>query len=171
VLVGFSGSRSLPGSFAGQVSALVGSVVGSGRGVAVGCAAGLDSLVRSACPSAQVFRASSPRPGALVARSVSLVKAVAGSGSGSGLVVFPGCSCPSGLVPSAHSSRCFCGLGSGSWATAALAAGLGVPVVVFGVSASQLPASWGSWVSAGSGCWAAGFSLVPVRQLVQQSLF
>lgn len=170
-LVGFSGSRSLPGYFAGEVGAVVASVVASGRGVAVGCAPGLDSLVRSACPGAQVFRAGSSLPSALVSRSISFVRAVAGSGPGSGLVVFPGCPCPAGLRPSAVPSRCFCGLGSGSWASAALAVGLGVSLVVFGVSRSQLPASWGSWIPAGSGCWSGGFRLVPVRVPVQRSLF
>lgn len=166
-LVGFSGSRSLPASFAGLVSRLVGSVVSSGRGVAVGCAPGLDALVRSACPEAEVFRVDGSHAGAFVARSVAMVRSVSGSGSGCGLVVFPGCACPEGLVPSAVASFCFCGLGSGSWASAALAAGSGVPVVVFGVPSSQLPSSWGSWSrSAASGPWASGFRLAPaVRQL------
>ncbi len=155
VLVGFSGSRSLPASAGGVVGPLVASVAASGRGVAVGCASGLDQLVRLACPSA------------LVARSVSLVRAVAASGSGCGLVVFPGCACPAGLLPFSVPSRCFCGLGSGSWASAALAAGLGVPVVVFGVPLSSLPAAWGAWSSAGAGVWAAGWRL----SLVQRSLF
>lgn len=170
-LVGFSGSRSLPASFAGQVRALVRSVSASGRRVAVGCSSGLDALVRSSCPSAQVFRASSSSSCSLVFRSVSFVRAVASSGAGAGLVVFPGCPCPSGLLPSSAVSRCFCGLGSGSWASAALASGLGVPVVVFGLSASDLPASWGSWLPAGSGCWASGFRLVPLCFPVQQNLF
>lgn len=170
-LVGFSGSRSLSVSYCGQVAGLVASVTGSGRGVAVGCASGLDSLVRSASPGARVFRASSMRPAALVSRSVEMVQAVAGSGPGCGLVVFPGCAYPVGLKPSRSSSRCFCGLGSGSWATAALAVGLGVPVVVFGVSTADLPVSWGAWSPGGSsGVWAAGFRLVSSVP-VQQSLF
>jgi hypothetical protein len=110
------------------------------------------------------------QPAALVSRSVSMVRAVAASGEGCGLVVFPGCACPVGLSPAPASSRCFCGAGSGSWATAAFAVGLGVPVVVFGVSAAALPSSWGEWVPAGSGVWASGFRLVPSVP-VQQSLF
>lgn len=163
-LVGFSGSRSLPASFSGVVQGLVSSVVGAGRGVAVGCAPGLDSMVRSACPSAQVFTVSGSGRGAFATRSVACVQAVAGSGSGAGWVSFPGCTCPNGLVPSPASSLCFCGLGSGSWASAALAAGLGVPVVVFGVPSSSLPSGWGRWVCAGSGPWASGFRLVPAVQ-------
>jgi hypothetical protein len=170
-LVGFSGSRSLPVSFSGQVAELVDSVTSSGRGVAVGCASGLDLFVRSASPGAMVFRASSMQPAALVSRSVAMVRAVVGSGQGCGLIVFPGCACPAGLGPSRSSSRCFCGLGSGSWATAAFAVGLGVPAVVFGVSAEDLPVSWGAWSPAGSGVWASGFRLVPPAQPVQQSLF
>ena len=36
-------------------------------------------------------------------------------------------------------SRCFAGFGSGTWATVCFAVGRGVPVVVFGISADQLP--------------------------------
>lgn len=171
VLVGFSGSRCLPGSWAGSVSGLVRSVLGAGRGVAVGCAPGLDALVRSCCPDAVVFRARSRSAASLVSRSVGCVRAVAGSGAGRGFVVFPGGPCPPGLRPSSVPSRCFCGAGSGSWASAAFAAGLGVPVVVFGVPAEKLPAAWGRWVSAGSGVWAEGLLLVPVQAPVQMSLF
>lgn len=166
-LVGFSGSRSLSGSFRGLVSGLVGSVSRAGLGVAVGCCSGLDSLVRSVCPSAVVFSADSWSPAALVSRSVACVQAVASSGGS--WVSFPGSSCPPSVRPSAVASRCFSGSGSGSWASAALAAGLGLPVVVFGLSRDQLPGSWGSWVPAGSGPWSRGFRLVPPAQ--QLSLF
>lgn len=169
-LVGFSGSRSLPARFGGLAAELAGSVVASGRGVAVGCAPGLDALVRSACPEAEVFRVAGSHAGAFVARSVSMVRAVAASGPGCGLVVVPGCACPGGLVPSPVASFCFCGLGSGSWASAALAAGLHVPVIVFGLPASSLPSAWGEWVRASSsGPWSGGFRLVPPVQ--QLSLF
>jgi hypothetical protein len=160
-VVGFSGSRSLSSGFSRLVSRVVRGVVASGRGVAVGCARGADSLVREACLSAAVFRVSGPRfPGALVARSVRLVRFVAGSGSGCQLVGFVSVPCPVGLVPSRFSSRCFAGFGSGTWASLALAAGLGVPVVVFlcGCGPEVLPA-WpgGRWVRAGSGPLVGGF--------------
>ena len=166
-LVGFSGSRSLPASFGGLAGALVSSVIASGRGVAVGCAPGLDAMVRSVCPGAQVFRVSGSGRGDFAARSVACVQAVAASGAGAGWVSFPGLRCPAGLIPSSVASRCFCGSGSGSWASAALAAGLGLPVVVFGLSACQLPSSWGTWSPAAvSGPWAHGFRLTPaVHQL------
>ncbi len=171
VFVGFSGSRSLPVACAPVVAELVRSVCASGRAVAVGCAPGLDALVQAACPSASVFRAADfgSGPAAFARRSAALVRAVASSGSGCGFVVFPGCPCPAALAPSACASACFAGFGSGSWASAALAAGLGLPVVVFGLDASQLPASWGAWVPAGSGVWALGFRLVPAAP-VQGSL-
>ena len=165
-LVGFSGSRSLPPAFGGLVSAVVSSVLASGRGVAVGCAPGLDAAVRAACPSAVVFAVASGAWGggaaAFARRSAALVSAVAASGAGAGLLVFPAAPCPSGLLPSASSSRCFCGLGSGSWASAAFAAGLRLPLVVFPCGFSALPPSWGVWVpAAASGVWASGFRLVP----------
>jgi hypothetical protein len=169
-LVGFSGSRSLPARFGGLAAELAGSVLAAGRGVAVGCAPGLDAMVRSACPSAVVFRVAGSRRGDFAARSVACVREVAGSGVGAGWVSFPGCPCPESLAPSPCSSLCFCGSGSGSWASAALAAGLGLPVVVFGLPSSSLPASWGSWSrAASSGPWSQGFRLSPRAQ--QLSLF
>lgn len=158
-LVGFSGSRRLAPPFRPLVAGVVASVVASGRSVAVGCAAGADAFVRAAAPGALVFSVASfgSGRGAFAARSVALVRAVAAGGPGSGLVVFPGASCPLGLSPSASASACFCGLGSGSWASAAFAAGLGLPVVVFPCGFSALPA-WGAW-SPLSGAWAGGFVL------------
>ena len=170
-LVGFSGSRSLCSSSAPLVGGLIASVLQSGRGVAVGCAPGLDSLVRSSCSSARVFRAASYSPADLVARSCLCVRSVAASGAGAGWVSFPDCRCPSGLAPSSVDSFCFCGLGSGSWASAALAVGLEVPLVVFGVPSSSLPSSWGSWAALSSGAWSGGFMLSPAPVRCQLSLF
>ena len=105
-----------------------------------------------------------PLSGRLAGRSVALVSAMAASGSGRGFVGFVSSPCLPGLVPSAFVSVCFSGHGSGSWASLALAAGLGLPVVVFPVGASAslsaLPASWGSW-SPLSGAWSGGFRLLP----------
>lgn len=160
-VVGFSGSRRLLSAFAPLVAGVVGAALAGGRSVAVGCAPGADAFVRSAAPGALVFSAAAfgSGRGAFAARSVALVRAVAAGGPGSGFVVFPASPCPAGLSPSARSSACFCGSGSGSWASAAFAAGLGLPLVVFPCGFSALP-SWGSWVPAGSGVWAAGFRLV-----------
>jgi hypothetical protein len=111
-----------------------------------------------------------PLAGRLASRSAALVSAVAASGAGRGLVGLVSSSCPAGLGPSSSPSECFSGYGSGSWASLALAAGLGLPVVVFPVgalastgSAGVLPASWGSWISLGSSgsAWSGGFRLVP----------
>ena len=166
-LVGFCGSRSLPASSSSLVSSVVGSVVASGRGVAVGCASGADALVRSSCPSAQVFAVASGRwgsgPGAFAARSSALVRAVAASGSGAGFVGFVAGPCPAGVVP-ARSWRSGSSV-SGSWSSLALAAGLGVPVVVFPVGWAWRPPAWsgGRWVSAGRGVWASGWRWVPAQ--------
>ena len=158
-LVGFSGGRRLSPVFRPQVAAVVAAVLASGRFVAVGCAAGADSFVRAATPGAVVFSASSfgSGRGAFAARSVALVRAVAAGGAGSGFVVFPAAPCPAGLVPSSSVSACFCGLGSGSWASAALAAGLQLPLVVFPCGFSILP-PWGDWFPL-SGDWRGGFLL------------
>lgn len=96
----------------------------------------------------------------LAARSAALVSAVAASGGS--LVVFAGGPCPAGVVP----SRAWPGGGSGSWASAALAAGLAVPLSVFWCAAGPavLPA-WpgGSWSPAPSGAWAWAPAPAPVQ--------
>jgi hypothetical protein len=160
--VGFSGSRHLPPASSLVVRRVVAGVVASGLGVAVGCAAGADAFVRSACLSASVFYARSRSAAHLARRSVALVRAVAASGPGAAMVGFPVRPCPVGLSPSAQPGQCFCGLGSGTWASLALAAGLGLPVVVF-CPAGALPASWGSWSPVVSGAFAGGWLLCPAQ--------
>lgn len=136
--VGFSGSR-LSGSLAASACrAFLPSVSSFSGAVGVGCAWGVDALVRSAFPSAVVFRVSSFAVGGRVVRasfarrSAALVRWVAASAGL--LVVFPAAACPAGVAPSAS----FRGFGSGSWGSAAFALGLGVPVLLF------VPASLGS---------------------------
>lgn len=160
----------------------------------VGCAAGADSFVRSAAPpgAAHVLSASGFGRGraSFAARSVAVVRfasahgVVAFTGSRSlpgsfaplvagcvgsvcaasarpGCVAFPASGCPRGLVPAASWPG---GFGSGTWATVALAAGLGLPVVVFPCGFSRLP-SWGAgWSAIGSGRWAGGFRLLLAQQ-------
>lgn len=163
--VGFEGSRRLGSAYAPLVSSLVASVLASGRLVVTGCARGADALVRDAAPSAVVFAVASGLwgrgRGAFAARSAALVRAVAASGPGAGLVVFVDRPCPTGLAPSLSPFR---GFGSGSWASAALAAALGLPLVVFWCASGPpaLPPAWGAWVpAAASGPWASGWRLMP----------
>ena len=133
--VGFSGSRHFSSSASVAALAFLPSVSGFSGSVGVGCACGVDSLVRSAFPAAQVFRVQPPiSRRAFALRSARLVRWVAAS---SGLlVVFPSTACPAGVVPSGS----FRGFGSGSWGSAAFAVGLGVPVLLF-VPASLTSAS------------------------------
>lgn len=148
--IGFSGSRSLSFALQRQITAVVTGVLAlpCPPVIGVGCAPGADAVVRHMVPEdmLRVFRVEPPvSRGEFATRSTRFVTWVASVPS-SFLFVWPGCRCPSGLVPSAHSTRCFRGLGSGSWASAALAAGRGVSVVVFGLPGVDLP-SWpgGSW--------------------------
>lgn len=147
--VAFCGSRSVV-----PPSAVWSSVAGSvPRGVSVscGCVGGLCGLARASFPSASVFRASSfgRGRGSFAARSVALVRSVASSPSPL-WVSFPGVSCPVGLSPSSRPGSCFCGLGSGSWASLAFACGLGVPALVWLPVGFSVPRSWG-FVSVGCG--------------------
>jgi hypothetical protein len=146
---GFCGSRSsvppVP-VWAGVLGSLPASF-----SVSCGCVGGLCALARSSFPFASVFSASAFGGGrsGFARRSVALVQSVAASPRPL-WVSFPARSCPAGLVPSASPSRCFAGFGSGSWASAALAAGLGVPLLVWLPAGVLPPASW-SFVSLGGG--------------------
>lgn len=146
---GFSGSRScvLPVGFWSAVA----SAVPVSASVSVGCAPGLDALVRASFPSALVFSAASfgRGRGAFAARSVSLVRFVS-AGASPLWVSFPASSCPVGLLPSSVPGRCFCGLGSGSWASLAFAVGLGVRCLVWLPAGVPVPSAWG-FVSLGGG--------------------
>jgi hypothetical protein len=157
--VGFSGSRS---SVPAVVPAVAAAVAALRCPVFVGCARGVDAAFRASFPSASVLAASSfgSGRGSFAARSAACVRAVAVAGASSagsflgGLwVSFPSGACPAGLLPSASSSRAFCGSGSGSWASAAFAVGSGLPVLVFGFAP---PAGWG-FVSLGGGWWFSGW--------------
>ena len=155
-LVGFSGSRSAGPLCLAALSRLFGLVRGP---VVVGCASGIDAAVRSALPSASVVSAASfgRGRGAFAARSVAVVRRVAAVGGV--WVSLPGRACPAGLFPSASASACFGGRGSGSWASLALAVGLGVPAVVFLPAGVAAPAGWGF---RSCGAWRGGsFWLVP----------
>lgn len=170
--VGFSGSRSPSSAALVALSAVLGSVPSSGCRVSVGCAAGVDAAVRgffTGSPSLLVFRASSPRfaragaVGALALRSAACVRSVAPGARGL-LVVLPSGACPSAVRP----GRSFRGHGSGSWGSAALAAGLGRRVVVW-LSAGLVPPAWAGfqWSCCGGGWWL----LSPGATPVQLSLF
>lgn len=150
-VVGFSGSRSVVPSAAVRLAV---SLVPAGVPVSVGCAGGVDGFVRSLLSGAGVpfslFSVASGRwgrgRGAFAGRSAACVRSV---GSGGLWVSFPSRSCPSGLVPSSSSSRCFSGSGSGSWASLAFAVGSGVPSLVF-LGSLPCPSGWG--FSAVPGC-------------------
>ena len=158
-VVVFSGSRRLSPIYRPLVQRVVEAVKADGRIILVGCANGADAFVREAAPAAKVFQAVNygDGPSSFARRSIAMVERAA-TRPGSGLIVFPGLPCPEGLFPSNRPAACFCGLGSGSWASAALAYGLGLSLVIFPCGFSALP-PWGEWCPAGSGVWTGGFLL------------
>ena len=164
---GFSGSRS--GVSASVLSSVVPFVPAVSQ-VFVGCARGVDAFFRSAFPSASVFQAADfgCGRGAFAARSVAVVRAVA---EGGGLwVSFPASPCPAGLLPSASSSKAFCGLSAGTWSSLAFALGSGVPCLVF--APHGVPRGWGLSPVPGCSGWfgcPAALGLSPTA--VQLSLF
>lgn len=162
-LVAFSGARDLCGDGCARGAQLAVALAAAGWSVLVGDARGLDAAVRSSgAPGVRVFSvAKAPRVrGAFAARSVAMVRACAAGPAGSLLVVFPSRPCPVVVRPSADPFGAFCGAGSGSWSSAAFAAGLGLPVVCFPFGFSRLPA-WGCWRPVGSGLFLGGFLLPP----------
>jgi hypothetical protein len=127
--VAFSGGRR-PARVSLVAAGLVLSCLPASVPVSVGCSPGVDRAVRVARPSASVFFARSfgSGPFSFVQRSVAVVRSVSSVGL---FVCFPSCACPPSVVPSASVSRCFCGGGSGSWASLAFAVGSGVPCFFF----------------------------------------
>ena len=150
---GFSGSRSVVPPSAASVACFL----RRSRPLAgfVGCASGVDEFFSSSFPSLSVVRASSFGCGrsAFARRSVAVVSAVASAGGV--WVSFPSSPCPSGLVPSGSSSRCFAGFSSGSWSSVAFACGLGVLCLVFLPAGVPFPVSWllFGFVPLGGGVW------------------
>ncbi|MCP3867754.1 MAG: hypothetical protein GY703_06600 [Gammaproteobacteria bacterium] len=141
--------------FAGQVSAF--------SGVRSAVSAGAVVTWWAGGPAAVPLRVR------LARRSLACARFTAAGGPGSGLVGFvfqlPARSFGSGVWPSC---------GSGSWASAAAASRLGLPVVVVpvgslaGVSVSSLPVlpGGGSWAPVGCGVLSGGFRWQPAPSLV-----
>ncbi|MBK9945553.1 MAG: hypothetical protein IPP13_28515 [Kouleothrix sp.] len=155
--IGISGSRA-PASASLAALAALAAHAPAGGAVLVGDAPGIDHRAAELLPQARVLAAAafgSPRtPGhaRLVARSVACVRACAAA---RGVwCAFPAQACPTGLRPSVQASACFAGFGSGTWASLALALGLGLPAVVFLPAGVQAPAGWGL-AAAGAG-WHTG---------------
>lgn len=140
-LLGVSGSRA-PASGCRRAVQWALAQRAAGARVVTGCASGVDALGRSVS-SAVVLRASAfgSGPGACAARSVAVVRHVAG-GAGALWLSAPGRACPVGLAPASSPSACFTGLGSGSWASLALAVGLGTRALVWLPSGVAAPSGW-----------------------------
>jgi hypothetical protein len=165
-MVGFSGARAPRPVTVRAVQAAL-TALPADVSVVVGCANGVDALVRAACPSAQVFRADDygVGRGALAARSIACLRAVAAAGGV--WVSLPDRVCPVGLRPSAMASACFAGYGSGSWASLALAMGLGVRCAIF-LGDIPAPVGWPLVALAGASGW---FIFTPDTSASQVLLF
>lgn len=138
--VAFSGSRVGSSSASVSCRAFLPVLGGLSASVGVGCACGVDSIVRSAFPSASVFRVSSFLVGGRVSRASFALRSSAlvswCASRGGLLVAFPLGACPVGVAVSSS----FRGCGSGSWGSVALALGLGCSVLV--VSSVGVGSAW-----------------------------
>ena len=139
--IGFSGSRSAISSSLNVLEEVT-KLVPDTTTVIVGCAQGIDKAVRNIFSDAIVFHVSDfgRGRGAFAARSIACVQRVRGSKGA--WISFPVDPCPPGLLPSADSSKCFCGKGSGTWASLALAVGLNIPSLVWCPLGLQPPEEW-----------------------------
>lgn len=130
-VIGITGSRSLHPS---QVASWwFDEFAGDDFKIFVGDAPGVDAWALAQFSDCQIFRRSGNAKGDFARRSIALVDSLAAI-PGAVLVGFPDRATPPGLFPSPDSSKCFCGLGSGTWATMAYAAGLGIPVYFVGLA-------------------------------------
>ena len=143
--IGFSGSRNtVPEK---EVSLAV-SLIPAEASVAVGCANGVDEYVRALLKRHNIpfnfFSVSSGKYGkgrsAYALRSIACVNFVAKFDNGLWLS-FPSYPCPSIVIPSPSSSRCFCGSGAGTWASLAFAIGSEVKSLVF-LGSIPCPFDW-----------------------------
>ena len=116
---GVCGSRAA-GSSPVRLASLVVPVAAHFGAVSCGCARGVDAVALPFASSVFSVSIFGVGRGAFARRSVSFVRALAGS-SRPVLLCFPSGGCPTGLFPSASPARCFAGFGSGSWAAAAFA--------------------------------------------------
>ena len=154
-VIGFSGSRR-------EVPASAYSVfkkVDATQRVLVGDASGVDKAVREFFPLAEVFKINWKNKGAFAERSIRFVKAIALMEGC--LISFPDQDCPIGLKPSESKSKCFCGKGSGTYATLGYAVGLNIPCFVY---LQSFKCDWLELLGSGWSCYR------PVKQK-QLSLF
>lgn len=149
--IAFTGSRTMVNGQAEMIDFVLANCTPE---VLVGDALGIDAYVRSHCATATVFEVSDYWTGnlkkaAFAVRSQAMIKSL--HSRGGLLIAFPSSVCPEGLKPSKYA---FSGYGSGTWATAAYAIALNVPVLVW------LPAGLSSpvWLDeANDGWWQPKF--------------
>jgi hypothetical protein len=127
--IGVTGSRSLDDGHTRREIRNLFAELRTGCPVLVGDARGVDAIVREITPRALVFRAVRRTPWDLAKRSAALVQELHRH-PGAVLIALPRFACPRTLYPSDRMRECFCGLGAGTWATAALAVGCGIRVLV-----------------------------------------
>ena len=151
---GFAGRRS--GVGVSEASAIL-AALPAGAVVFATCGRGVSALA-AAIPGCSVFGrspfAALPVRAQFAARAAAFIRALAAAPSPL-LLAWPGVVVPCHL---SWSCRSWQSCGSGSWSEVALAAGTGVPVVVFGVA--QPSPSFVSVVI----CGVAGWHLSPPRQ-------
>ncbi len=139
---GFGGSRSASPSCLAEARRILSALPPSAQ-IVTTCGRGVPSLA-AARPGAVVFRASDlPSLGraAFAARASAAVRHLARQPRPL-FVCFPARPAPAPIRPGLRSWQ---SCGSGSWSEVALAAGLGVPVLVFLPAGIQPPASLGAW--------------------------
>lgn len=169
-ITGFTGSRKGFPNLQ-QMQKAIYEIQASGCPVRVGCQRGVDGVVRSLVPNAEVFYVISPGAGsgrldwsvAFARRSQNMVQNVGR------LIGFASDPCPAIVNP----KRSFVGGGSGTWASLAFAASLGIEVIVFLADGLELP-PWknGRWAHASKdGIFSEAYIWIPSEKDAQLVLF
>lgn len=137
-IVGFSGSRS-PSPESVRVCGWASAHCATAA--AVGDARGIDAVARQKLPQAEVFRVENHNRSGFALRSIRCIERVSAR---AGLwCFFPAAACPAGLVPTSKSRLAFSGRGSGTWASAAYAAGVGCSLLCWVPAGVDVPHNWG----------------------------
>jgi hypothetical protein len=153
--LGISGSRA-PDEVSLRALADLAERWGRSRAVLVGDQRGIDAAAVRAWPRAGVFNRTGEKPADLIARSIRMLDAL-GQQERPLLAAFPAKACPTRIVPGEHwvsgADSATGEKGSGTWSTAALAVGRGLPLLLWLPSPLWPPASWAPRYL-GGGWWA-----------------
>lgn len=146
--IGIGGTRNPQGKIRAQeISGVMGTINPNAK-IHTGCQKGIDAIVKLWCDlrkiKIKVFDVASGKygegKGAYARRTIDCIESTK---EANGLwVAYTGRECPSKVKPSNKTNKCFNGGGSGTWAGAAYAMGLGMEVLIYIPEKVSPPEEW-----------------------------